>query len=249
MAWDYFLAPEEARAESLVFDPGNQFGFKKKQDFGFYFAIPIWWRGFMFHVLNAAEFMTYAYLCSQMSQRATAFPTGDQFKRDLRRGTNTTVYGLVDRLVQLGLIIKNQHAPLKRTRTLRNVYQRPSPEFRLIQLLDLGLIDGDFRPLPQPRKTLPKRRSRAIAYPEDDYERRHGPAVQLGLQKLLGQGDYRKYKAAAREGQAILLRELLNASLERRRLEAENSKQRRGRSAKSLPLRLVVIVSRGVVYE
>jgi hypothetical protein len=221
MGWSEFLDPEEARAESIVFDPGNQFGYKKS-DYGFFFAIPIWWRGFIFHILSAAEFMMYAYLCSQMSLRATAFPTGEHFKRDLRRVTNTTVYGLVDRLETLGFILKNQHAPLKRVRTLRNVYQRPAPEYTLVRLLDLGLIDGDLRPVAQAVKKTPKRRARTVTISKDDYDHRHGAAVQLGLQKLLEQEDYRKYKAAAAENRRALLKEFLVASLERRRLEAKN---------------------------
>jgi len=218
--WDDFVDPEEARAESLVFDPGNQFG-TRKGDRGLFFAIPSWWRGFLFHVLTASEFMMYGYLCAQMSKRATAFPTGEHFKRDLRRSTNTTVYRLVNSLEHLGFVLKKQHAPLRKVLTQRNLYQRPAPEFTLLRLLELGLIDGDLLPVPQQKKATPKRKPRVKAIPDDDYSRRHGTAVQLGLQRLLTQGEYKVYQAAPSQQRASVLREVLQGSLNRRREEAK----------------------------
>ena len=179
----FYKDPEQSRRKSLVLDPGNQFF--RPGDYGLFFAVPSWWRGFIFWVLTPSEFMAYAYLCTQMGPDAIAFPTGKHFQVDLMRDSKTTIYRYIRKLVEKGFIIKERRAPLRREYTLRNIYQRPTPEFTVLHLLQADIIDAELRPTDHRFKNI-----------DPGEISRHNAAIQDGLRRLMLKRDYRKYQEA-----------------------------------------------------
>jgi hypothetical protein len=108
--------------------------------------VPAWWSGFVFHVLNARQISLYLYLCMLLDGEGVCAPTVEQIRQDLGL-SSSIVFGALAVLDNHGFILRERRylAPL---RSRRNVYQRPSCEFTILRLLEVGKIDGDLRAIP-----------------------------------------------------------------------------------------------------
>lgn len=131
--------------EKLVFDPGNQFSSNVVPP---YCVLPAYWRTFIFHVLKTREVAVYLYLASMCDKHDVAYPSVENMRADLNIGSPTTVASALAQLEHLGFILRRRAVlPRKNRRAHQNVFQRPSAEYTLHRLLQLGLINGDLMPL------------------------------------------------------------------------------------------------------
>jgi hypothetical protein len=185
---------------SLILDPGNQF---RASDAPPYFIFPNWWRRFIFVILSAEELRLYCCLCTYFDSHSIAYP----LRKHLANETGVSeqvIVACLKRLKQLGFILSAKQLiqrtfsePIKRT-----VYQRPAPEFTLLQLLSADEIDEDLYPVKYP--TVDAKLSEA--------------AVDVGLRRLLGPEKYPIYSYIAdRLEKRSILRDALTKSLNRRR--------------------------------
>jgi hypothetical protein len=204
--------PEEVPKARLVFDRGNVYP-RKPGDIGLFFAIPSWWRGFIFQVLSPPAFRLYSYICSQTDKNAIAIPTGGHAKIDCGLKHNDSIYAPIGDLVDLGFLMKETRTPIRDTVRHRNVYQRPSIEYTLLTLLNKGKIDGDLVPLERPTQHVSQKQLL-------DYRTRHGRIVRDALRNLLGVPSFADYDAASGATKKTLLIERLQVKVEELRATA-----------------------------
>lgn len=204
--------PEEVPKARLVFDRGNVYP-RKPGDIGLFFAIPSWWRGFIFQVLSPPAFRLYSYICSQTDKHGIAIPTGGHAKIDCGLKHNDSIYAPIGDLVDLGFLMKETRTPIRDTVRHRNVYQRPSIEYTLMTLLEKGKIDGDLVPLERPTQRVSQKQLL-------DYRTRHGRIVRDALRNLLGEPSFADYDAASGAAKKTLLIERLKAKVEQLRTAA-----------------------------
>jgi hypothetical protein len=201
--------PEEVPKARLVFDRGNVYP-RKPGDVGLFYAIPSWWRGFIFHVLTPPEFRLYSYICSQTDKNGIAIPTGSHAKIDCGLKHNDSIYAPIGSLVDLGFLMKETRTPIRDTVRHRNVYQRPSIEFTLMTLLEKGKLDGDLVPLERPTQRVSQKQLL-------DYRTRHGRIVRDALRNLLGEPSFSEYDTASGAAKKTLLTKRLRARVEQLR--------------------------------
>lgn len=109
--------------------------------------MPSWWSGFLFHVLNPRQLSLYVYLTLLTADSGVCHPTTKQIRQDLGLSSLTIVFEAMAILDDYGFILR-QRQTVAELKSRRNVYQRPSCEFTILRLLDLGKIDGSLRASP-----------------------------------------------------------------------------------------------------
>jgi hypothetical protein len=205
--------------ELLVYEPGNQY--PKAGDVAPFASLPAWWRRFIFQVLNGRQLAVYLYIVMLVdSANSVAYPLVESIKRDMGLASDTQIYHALEKLERLGFIRRRRmRLPNRSLRLPRNVYQRPAPEFTLLELLKRGRIEDSGRPgdigideflnpvrCPAPAPADPLA---TTAIPKD---------VQAGLKRLLGR-DYDAYAYALDGERREMLMQLLEARLDERRRE------------------------------
>jgi DNA-binding MarR family transcriptional regulator len=168
------------RNTRLVFQPGNQW--TKDADVAIYYAVPGWWRRFIYQTLTPREFTVYTYLASVFDPNAIAYPTIEQVRLDLGIRSPIIVTRAIDRLVDLGFVLRGPDMIRGRQLSRRPVYQRPLAAYTLMRLLEEGLIDGRLFPT-----------ARTDGRTHDFTDR----AVHIGLKKVLGDNLFRAYDVAS----------------------------------------------------
>ena len=103
--------------------------------------IPIWWSGFLFHVLTPRQLSLYLYLTMLSRDTGTCEPSTKQIRQDLGVASLTSVFDAMATLETCGFIYRSR-------KSRRNVYKRPTCEHTILTLLSTGRIDGRFRPAP-----------------------------------------------------------------------------------------------------
>lgn len=103
--------------------------------------IPVWWSGFLFHVLTPRQLSLYLYLTMLSRDTGTCEPTTKQIRQDLGVASLTSVFDAMATLEACGFIYRSR-------KSRRNVYKRPTCEHTMLTLLSSGRVDGRFRPAP-----------------------------------------------------------------------------------------------------
>jgi hypothetical protein len=111
-----------------------------------YAEVPAWMSGFLYHVLNPRQVSIYLYLTMLACETNVCHPTTKQIRNDLRLSSLSIVFGAISVLERYGFLLRERRK-LAELNSRRNVYQRPSCEFTILRLLDLGKIDGYLRPV------------------------------------------------------------------------------------------------------
>lgn len=127
---------------AVILDPTNAFDDGCRP----FTEIPAWWSGFVFHVLNARQITLYLYLCMLLDAEGVCAPTVEQIRQDLGL-SSSIVFGALGALDTAGFILRRRRY-LVSLRSRRNVYQRPSCEFTVLRLLEMGRVDGELRAAP-----------------------------------------------------------------------------------------------------
>jgi biotin operon repressor len=153
-----------------------------------FFAIPAWWRRFLFQILSPRELAVYFYICSLLGRDSLAYPSQTQIAQEVGISSLDTIAKAIKKLTGSGFLIRNTQQIKGFQRT---VYQRPAPEFTLIRLLDAKLIAYDLFPF----DTDPDRFN-------DELDTTAG-AVALGLKNLLGEA-VATYEATPRSLRGLL---------------------------------------------
>jgi hypothetical protein len=154
--------------------------------------------GFLYHVLNPRQVSIYLYLTMLACETNVCHPTTKQIRNDLRLSSLSIVFGAISALERYGFLLRERRK-LAELNSRRNVYQRPSCEFTILRLLDLGKIDGYLRPI-----------SGTVNEVSDDSRR----LKEEWLQQTLG-ASYAVYHAAPEESKAAVLARLLRQVHER----------------------------------
>jgi hypothetical protein len=193
----------------LVWDGGNQYAAAAP-----YFSVPGWWRRFFFTVLSARDVAVYTYICSQMDEHGVAYPTYQNIKADLNISNARIIKASITRLVHCGFLLVKRIAPLRMNRHTRNVYQRPSVEYTLRELLSNGYVDTDFRSL-KPRP--------AAAATRGDQPGRNIGSLRAGLFRLLGAQALRAWETAAPDDKQRVLLDWLQRRIIEKKLRYEET--------------------------
>jgi predicted transcriptional regulator len=163
----------------LVFAKGNQW--VKEKDSAPFFGLPAWWRRFMFQLLTPREVTVYLYLCSVMDPNAVAYPTVDQIAEDMAIKSRSVIVEALNRLIEMGFLLRGAEPYNGRVMGKRVVYQRPLPHYTILKLLELGLIDAELYPTAnQTRK--------------DELTKASDEVVRAGLRRLLGDSNFAVYQ-------------------------------------------------------
>jgi hypothetical protein len=102
--------------------------------------------GFLYHVLNPRQVSIYLYLTMLACEKNVCHPTTKQIRNDLRLSSLSIVFGAIAVLERYGFLLRERRQ-VPELNSRRNVYQRPSCEFTVLRLLELGKIDGYLRPV------------------------------------------------------------------------------------------------------
>ena len=102
--------------------------------------------GFLYHVLNPRQVSIYLYLTMLAGESKVCHPTTKQIRNDLRLSSLSIVFGAIAVLERNGFLLRERRHILE-LNSRRNAYQRPSCEFTVLRLLELGKIDGLLRPV------------------------------------------------------------------------------------------------------
>jgi SOS-response transcriptional repressor LexA len=162
-------------------------------------AIPAWWSGFLFHVLNPRQVSMYVYLIMLADDRGVCHPTIDQIRKDLGLLSTTMVFESIAVLEEYGFFMRSRQT-LPESRSRRNVYRRTACEYTILRLLETNKIDGELHPT-------------AAGDPISEESRQ---LVQYGLSQVLG-ARYARYAEAPSEEKRDLLLSLLGESLRTRK--------------------------------
>lgn len=149
-------------------------------------AIPAWWSGFLFHVLNPRQVSMYVYLIMLADDRGVCHPTIDQIRKDLGLLSTTMVFESIAVLEEYGFFMRSRQT-LPESRSRRNVYRRTACEYTILRLLETNKIDGDLHPV-----------GAGDAISEESRQ-----LVQYGLREVLGDR-YAQY-AEAQDKREVLL--------------------------------------------
>jgi hypothetical protein len=150
--------------------------------------------GFLYHVLNPRQVSIYLYLSMLASEANVCHPTTKQIRDDLHLASLSIVFGAIAILERNGFLLRERRQ-VPQLNSRRNVYQRPSCEFTVLRLLELGKIDGLLRPV-----------SGLVPEASDDSRRLRDEWLRQTLGDL-----YAAYSAAPDEGKSDILIGLLRA--------------------------------------
>jgi hypothetical protein len=168
-----------------------------------FFAVPSWWRRFLFWTLRPREVTVYLYVLSLLDKTGIAFPTQEQMAYELNLAGTEPISQALTILERNGFLMRRRSRLAGRqTSSARTIYWRPATEFTLVTLLDREKIDGRLYPA-----------SKTAEQVRDELDTTES-AVALGLRNLLGADRYAAYIA---EGASVAsLREQLIGKLEER---------------------------------
>lgn len=152
-------------------------------------AIPAWWSGFLFHVLNPRQVSMYVYLIMLADERGICHPTIDQIRKDLGLLSTTMVFESIAVLEEYGFFMRSRQA-LPDSRSRRNVYRRTACEYTILRLLETNKIDGTLRAV-----------GAGVDTPSDESHQ----LVMYGLQQVLGRRFDRYAHAPAEQKRDVLL--------------------------------------------
>jgi len=148
--------------------------------------------GFLYHVLNPRQVSIYLYLTMLAGETKVCHPTTKQIRADLHLSSLSIVFAAIAVLDRYGFLLRERrNVPELSSR--RNVYQRPSCEYTILRLLELGKIDGLLRPV-----------SGATNEVSDDSRRLKDEWLRQTLGDL-----YETYAAASEEAKSGVLAGLL----------------------------------------
>jgi len=162
-------------------------------------AIPAWWSGFLFHVLNPRQLCMYLYLTMLSDGSGVCHPTIDQIRKDLGLLSDTMVFDALAVLEETGFIVRTRRA-FPDSRSKRNVYQRTTCEYTVLRLLETERIDGSLSP------------SSSSDVPAAQEARQ---LVEEGLASLLGPA-FPEYSAADDTSKKTVLMRILNRVIQER---------------------------------
>lgn len=162
-------------------------------------AIPAWWSGFLFHVLNPRQIAMYVYLIMLADDTGVCHPTIEEIRKDLGLLSTTMVFESIAVLEEYGFFMRSRQA-LPESRSRRNVYRRTACEYTVLRLLETNKIDGSLRPV-------------GSSDPASDESRQ---LVQHGLEVILGDR-YHTYAAAGPHERRDALVTALNEILRTRK--------------------------------
>jgi hypothetical protein len=188
--------------DALVFDPGNQFSNDVVPP---YFVLPGYWRQFIFRILKPRDLAVYFYISALSDKHGIAYPSLAQMQDELEIYSSTTLTSAIGRLEDNGFILRRRGVlPRQNSAKHQNIYQRPSPHFTLLKLLQLKKIDGDLRPITQST--------------DDQSSSKMSKPAQTSLRKLLGERLYRDFEGLETAAdRASFLIESLQRILEEKR--------------------------------
>ena len=109
-------------------------------------ALPAWWSGFMFHVLNPRQVCMFLYLTMLSQDSGECHPTIEQIRDDLGLYSASMVFEALAALEELGFFTRERQS-FPGVRAKRNVYRRTACELTMLRLLERNLIDGYMRPM------------------------------------------------------------------------------------------------------
>ena len=161
-------------------------------------AIPAWWSGFLFHVLNPRQLSMYVYLIMLADERGVCHPTIDQIRKDLGLLSTTMVFESIAVLEEYGFFMRSRQT-VAESRSRRNVYRRTACEYTILRLLETNKIDGELRP---------------IGGDAPSYESHQ--LTMYGLEELLGRR-FARYAEASREHKRDVLLALLGETMRTRK--------------------------------
>lgn len=199
---------------------------------GLFAAIPSWWRGFLFHVLSPSELHVYTYLLTMLGPDQRCIPTDADIMDATGIASRSTVHALRTSLIRKGFFLIERGPAYENKRDHQYIYWRPSPEYTLRTLLDLGLIDADLRAVVPRGSRQPRYRNPQILY----WLRR---AVEIGLKPFVYAKDLHAYSRAEGAAKMERLTAMLEAASEYRRTRYERKssektdKRKGGRSHKA----------------
>lgn len=162
-------------------------------------AIPAWWSGFLFHVLNPRQVGMYVYLIMLADDRGVCHPTIDQIRKDLGLLSTTMVFESIAVLEEYGFFMRSRQT-LPESRSRRNVYRRTACEYTILRLLETNKIDGDLHPV-------------GAGDPITEESRQ---LVQHGLREILG-SRHERYLGTPREEKRDVLLGMLGEILRSRK--------------------------------
>jgi hypothetical protein len=162
-------------------------------------AVPAWWSGFLFHVLNPRQVSMYIYLIMLADDRGVCHPTIEQIRKDLGLLSTTMVFESIAVLEEYGFFMRSRQT-LPESRSRRNVYRRTACEYTILRLLETNKIDGDLHPVNAGDRMSEESRQ----------------LVQQGLSEVL-KGRYEQYAGSAPEERRDVLLTLLGEALRRRK--------------------------------
>ena len=162
-------------------------------------ALPAWWSGFMYHVLNPRQVCMYLYLTMLSQNNGECHPTIEQIRDDLGLYSASMVFEALAALEDLGFITRERQS-FPGVRAKRNVYRRTPCELTILRLLERKLIDSTLRP----------KRNGEVPQAEEAKQ-----LVQEGLEEILGD-DFARYESAAENEKTEVLMQILSSILQRR---------------------------------
>lgn len=109
-------------------------------------AVPAWWSGFLFHVLNPRQLSMYIYLVMLADETGVCHPTIEQIRKDLGLLSTTMVFESIAVLEEHGFFMRSRQT-LPESRSRRNVYRRTACEYTILRLLETNKVDGELRPV------------------------------------------------------------------------------------------------------
>ena len=122
--------------------------------------------------------------------------------------SRSIVIKAIDDLVDRGFILKSAQPHVGRIIGKRTVFQRPAPEFTLLRLFELKLIDSDLHPLATAADRQQSQKRETLARASDD-------VVKAGLRRLVGDEMFQVYSQMRTEERRLrALVDRLNSSLE-----------------------------------
>lgn len=162
-------------------------------------AIPAWWSGFLFHVLNPRQISMYVYLIMLADERGVCHPTIEQIRKDLGLLSTTMVFESIAVLEEHGFFMRSRRT-LPESRSRRNVYRRAACEYTILRLLETNKVDGNLHPVGAGDPTSEESRM----------------LIAEGLRTILGTG-YNKYAQTPEAQKREMLISLLSEILRKRR--------------------------------
>jgi len=170
-------------------DPGNVY--RDLQD-AYYVPFPTWWRRFVFRALSPRDIAVYLYVCTYMGPLQLSHPTIRTISDDLGTTNRHGVTASLQKLVDLGFLVRQQRTVSQDNLHPRYLYQRPSPEYTLVTLLQSGYINGYLQPTAKTKRRTQEQIPGRI-------DRRLGKIFEEPIREMIGAEPFAEYGATRGE--------------------------------------------------